>query len=94
MAEHDLLLQINEQVGTVLTKIGSIESDIKGLNARMASKDAESVRLCERVEKVERAVDNLIIERKTVALIAGFVSASIYLLIRVLSYLNGGGSPP
>ena len=94
MPEHDLLLQINEQIGTVLTKIGGIESDVKGLNVRMSSKDAENVRLCERVEKVERVVDNLIIERKTVALIAGFVSASIYLLIRVLSYLNGGGSPP
>lgn len=94
MPEHDLLLQINEQIGTVLTKIGSIESDIRGLNARMTSKDAENVRLCERVEKVERAVDNLIIERKTVALIAGFVSACIYLLIRVLSYLNGGAPPP
>ena len=94
MPEHDLLLQINEQIGTILTKIGGIEADIKGLNARMSSKDAENVILCERVEKVERVVDNLVIERKTVALIAGFVSAGIYLIIRVLSYLNGGGSPP
>jgi hypothetical protein len=87
-------LQINDQIGTILTKIGGIESDVKGLNARMTSKDAENVRLCERVEKVERTVDNLITERKTVALIAGSVSAGIYLIIRVLSYLNGGGSPP
>lgn len=87
MPEHDLLLQINDKVGDILTEMGGLRSDVRSQCARLDGMDENNEHRDRQIEELRRFADDLNKERKIAMWLAGGVSAAMYLALAILSYL-------
>lgn len=101
MPEHDLLLQINDTVGTILTEVGGMRADSKAQNLRIECIEADVKEICKRVNNAEDYIKAQKIGYKTAMLITGALSALagaiagvvgfIWILLQYGGMLKGGG---
>lgn len=103
MPEHDLLLQINQTVGTILTKIGSIDSGIQTSNDRIDWVEKQLSSVCGRTDIIEDYVKAQKTGYRTAIILTGIASGLIgavggiimfiITLIQFGNMMKGGGSP-
>jgi hypothetical protein len=86
MPEHDLLLQINDKVGTILTEIGGMRSDTRNQNIRIECIERENIERDQKIDALTQFANDLTKERRIAIWLAGGVSAVVSLSLAVLSY--------
>lgn len=87
MPEHDLLLQINENVGAILSELGGIRADLRNQNTRIDCIEKDNETRDQKIEDLSRFAATIIQERKFLLWIAGGISALVSLTLAVLTYL-------
>ena len=87
MPEHELLIQVNDKVGDILSEIGGMRSDIRTQNIRIDCIEGENETRDTKLEELARFAEVLKKERRIAMWLAGGVSALVYLCLAVLSYL-------